>query len=145
MNTKYDQGHSAVDRENELQRRIEEFQHQQSSWEVRRNAEQESLEQTAKQLSDAWLALEDEQRSLLGANAVSVLVSPKVATQQVQAVELTVGPIVEPIATAVETTPQPTPISNVNTRVAIPRDIMPRDIAVRQFEKLRNEIQSTRR
>ncbi len=139
MKTNNDRPHSAGDLENELLRRIEEFQHQQSSWEVRRNAEQEHLEQTAKQLSDAWLALEDEQRLMLRANASSVLVSPKLAARQIQSVEMTP----EPIATAIEPAAKRSPISAVNNRVAIPCDLVPRDVAVRQFEKLRNEIRST--
>lgn len=143
MNIDKDRRPSADELDKELTRRIEEFQYQQSTWELRRNAEQEYLEQTAQQLSDAWLALEDQQRLLLRSNAASVLVSPETLARQ----NLSADVRPEPVAMDPSPSPmaEPTPAMTVNTRVSIPRDLVPRNVAIRQFEKLRNEIQSARR
>ena len=135
--------------DDQLRRQIKEFQAQQRQWESQRKAEQEQLEANANQLTDAWLRLEAEQRALLQAGTQ---VSPlPTATQTdrrtVQTQSLDQGNSrVEQCLHAVRAQPDLHEVARAaNGRVAMPRDVISPDAAIRQFEILKNELSSARK
>ncbi len=146
-----------------LQRRIKEFQLEQQRWDSQRTTEQQLLEQKARQLTEAWLRLESEQRALLqsrGANsAFDLRHEPNHQADdglfKADPIPLEVDvcqPIDQPAAELNQQESAEMALSSVQAdlpieskRVRQPRGVVPRDVAVRQFEKLKHEIQSSRR
>jgi hypothetical protein len=136
-----------------LKLQIQEFESCHASWEVQRQAEQASLEQTAQQLTEAWLRLEDEQRALLQSGAspqVGNLASPTMIQPRAGNLQLPTTEQKPGIDHAAGVAPPPavvdrSPLPVANVRVSLPQDVLPRDVALRQFEKLKNEIKPTGR
>jgi hypothetical protein len=136
-----------------LKRQIQEFESCHASWEVQRQTEQASLEETAQQLTEAWLRLEDEQRALLQSGAspqVGNLASPTMIQPRAGDLQLPTTEQKPGIDQAAGVAPPPavvdrSPLPVANVRVSLPQDVLPRDVALRQFEKLKNEIQPTGR
>ncbi len=143
----------------QLRRRIREFQARQRQWESQQKMEQEQLEANATQLTDAWLRLEAEQRELL--QAVSnplVLVSdrngerqsPDIArsecsqpqAKECQALESHLADRQGVESQGIDRL-ESRPVHKA--RVAKPRDVISPDAAIRQFEKLKNELSSSRK
>ena len=139
--------------DDQLREQIAEFEAYRDEWEAYRQREQENLEQVARQLSDAWMRLEDEQRAHLKAGASSVNLNanpdPVVDETPDDPTPHAAGRPAADIAVAdgsdtsrmEKITPDIT--KRVNDRVAIPVDVIPRDVALKQFEELRNQIVAT--
>jgi len=134
-----------------LQRRIRELQWEQRQWETQRKTQQQVLDAKAKQLTDAWLRLESEQRMLLqsGKRETPIERIPiredKAPDEPNQCRQNSIlqNPIREGGAPS---EPNETPIGpSLALPIKPPRDVIPRDAAVLQFEKLKQEIESTRR
>lgn len=154
-----------------LQRRIQELRSEQQQWENQRIAQQQVLEAKAEQLTDAWLRLEAEQRRLLQTGVSNTPAEPNNArlgrnlalpdepnfTREREApAELNNGLLGPSLDLPAEPSPHregevPAEPNNVRPGPSLahpvepPREIIPRDAAVSQFEKLKNAIEASRR
>ena len=127
-----------------LQQRYSEFQNEKMRWERQRKLEQQQLQEQAKQLTDAWMRLEDQQRRFL----------------QMKNAQRQNGSEREPVAATTITVDQDSPSADdgnsANTDSLACRDARPprqmetnskpsaRESAIRQFQQLQREIQSSR-
>jgi len=139
-----------------LQRRIQELRSEQQQWETQRIAQQQVLESKAEQLTDAWLRLEAEQRRLLqtGVENAPAELSPiregeALAEPNNARPGRSLALPAQPNSDREGETPAEPNDGHLGSSLALPveppREIIPRDVAVSQFEKLKTEIESSRR
>ncbi len=134
----------------QIRRRISQFQQEKQKWETKRNSEAQQIREQAEQLTEAWLRLEAEQRKFLQQT------DPQVSSATIR----TPPPKREntnanrtPLTTAQRATddnvrtdggnPCPTDHQNMD-HSSQERVNHSREIAVRQFQRLRREIESSR-
>jgi hypothetical protein len=123
-----------------LQQRYNKFQNEKLRWERQRRLEQQQLQNQAKQLTEAWLRLEDEQRRFLQMKNPQRSNGSK--RESTPAATITVG---QDSASAAhndslacgETRP-PRRLPSISSTTTT------RDSAIRQFEQLQREIASNR-
>lgn len=150
----------------ELRARIKDFREEKRQWEAKREVEQHELQEKMRQLTDAWLRLEDEQRLLLqrrestGSNKEKPTTRTSFRPEQTPALahgteeaafqdqqraavksESTARRINDSIAPP--TRPRPTG-SDRDVSPSASKAITPNDAAVRQFQQLKREIESSR-
>ncbi len=134
-----------------LRQRIEEFQYEKSQWEAKRKCDAEQFREKADQLTDAWLRLEAEQRKILQMKEPHAAASRErlPASDSAHRDSVGVATAVSAGSDAVAAEPvlggdqyaidqQPvkhSPVSHVSRS---------REAAVRQFQRLRREIASSR-
>jgi hypothetical protein len=123
-----------------LQKRIQDFQNDKTRWEAQRKSDERQIQEQAQQLTEAWLRLEDEQRKFLQ------MKDPQ------RPVGNGLGPLAKPLfdladgshANDVEPTKnEPSTASSTKPAESFLRT-RARDSAIRQFQQLRREIESTR-
>ncbi|MGI9471965.1 MAG: hypothetical protein ACR2NZ_10555 [Rubripirellula sp.] len=150
---------SSTTSDRDLRARIREFREEKRQWEAKREVQQLELQEKMRQLTDAWLRLEDEQRVLLqrrdsAATSSREKTANRDASRSVEpsskSVSTTSAEKTAPshIATVASSAPpsQPRAASNdgESKRPAAARVSQPDDAAVRQFQQLRREIESSR-
>jgi hypothetical protein len=124
----------------QLNCRIEEFQAAQQAWERQRWAEQEQLESQARLLADAWMRLETEQITTATTPAIRHAGSRGSVSDEPRPNLSAAEPETRaPRGEAKSIMPQPPSVNRHPGRAAN------LTAALRQFEKLRNEIKSARR
>lgn len=129
--------HSIAEPDAALTQQIAQFQAEQQSWESQMRFEKQQLEATANQLTAAWIRLEQEQRGQLQAG--TTLPSMVLAEQVVAETRDLIDARIYPVQSVIE----PIPSRGVGAeRVNRPPDLIPREAAVRQFEKLKHSISS---
>jgi hypothetical protein len=126
-----------------LRVRIEEFRREKNEWKLKRDREEEHIKAKFQQLTDAWLNLETEQRKLLqlkNARPSATFESPSPSVPPPTVVTET--SIAQPaeVVTKVESSE-----SNLPFPSQVSQESVPTENAVRQFQRLRQEIQSRRR
>lgn len=157
---------SAATTDRELRARIKDFREEKRQWEAKRKVEQHELQEKMRQLTGAWLRLEDEQRLLLqrrestGSNKEKPTTrnsgrpeqnsAPAYGTedaafqdQQRAAVQSESNAPSVNDSIASPTRPRPTG-SDRDVSPSASKAITPNDAAVRQFQQLRREIETSR-
>lgn len=131
-----------------LRRKILQFEQEKRQWQAELTAEQERLDEQARQLTEAWLRLEAEQLAATSRPPESAGWHP--VAECGGDPELPVAAAMVSQAVEESTRPQPTPCELAGDRVAPtslsgspvsrPPGIIPRQVALRQFERLRSEL-----
>ena len=112
-----------------LHDRIKDFQQEQAKWEAKRKLEAERIQEQADQLTEAWLRLETEQRRFLQMKESHPLATPERRTDAVEQTRDRDRSAIDQQSTRRSVTPNANPL---------------REAAVRQFQRLRREIESSR-
>ncbi len=125
-----------------LRRQIEQFENEKSEWRLKRDQENERINEKLEQLADAWLHLEAEQRQFLQLKQ----------NVHVQSIEVTQQPQVsagtDDVASAsalASTSPRCVDAQEPLATSSKLQDPITAETAVRQFQRLRQEILSSRR
>ena len=140
-----------------LRQQVAQFLADQKDWKSQKLIEQQQLDAIANQLTEAWIRLESEQRAIQHTGVTALVTRPPESRPDTVVIPIETIPANETIS-ANETVVASEPIIAVapvsierlrspvaaSARVARPRDIIPRDAAIRQFEKLKNAMNSTR-
>ena len=130
-----------------LQRRIDEFRREQRRQDSIRQAEQRDLQVRSESLAAAWLQLEAEQRAFLQMKATTTPAHVSRDATPTADPPRRAGPSAEPAA-AEQHVAVDVPTSDSRVSAAIPQrptsTPQTRDSAVRQFERLRREIEASR-
>ncbi len=134
-----------------LRQQVAQFLADQKDWKSQKLIEQQQLDAIANQLTEAWIRLESEQRAIQHTGVTALVTRPPESRpdtvvspiETIPANETVVAsePIIAVAPVSIERLRSPVAAS---ARVARPRDIIPRDAAIRQFEKLKNAMNSTR-
>lgn len=157
---------AAATTDRELRTRIKEFREEKRQWEAKREVEQHELQEKMRQLTDAWLRLEDEQRLLLQrresagsnkekptsrtSNRPERTSAPASGTEEVtfqdhREVAVQSESPAPRVNSSIAPPSQPRPTgSDRNASPSASQATAPNDAAVRQFQQLRREIESSR-
>lgn len=154
-----------------LHERIDEFQKMKTLWEAKRVAEEQQIKQKTDQLTEAWLRLEDEQRSFLqhketqGGGRQAAADQPQVPSEVDCSVGRRMGHAGQPAIAASAAPMQPAAVQQhthlmqpaaahgvpqvaVEPHATVPAASGPtsrtRESAVVQFQRMRKEIESSR-
>ncbi len=128
-----------------LQKRLDDFQNEKNLWEAKRKSDERAIQEKAEQLTEAWLRLEQEQRRFLQMNdpqrhagserGSTNGVASRPAQEDSPAASDVEAAFAEPSPSGdARPTHQPESFPNAPAR----------DSAVRQFQQLRREIESSR-
>ncbi len=149
---------SATISEAELRKRLEEFTAEKNHWEANRERDEQRINQKFEQLTEAWLRLEEEQRSFLRTKNGSATSAPQrtadsrpdnLAAQAADESDSISSEMGDSLRhdTAEPRNSTERESSMIEQRVPVHSSASlskPRESAIRQFQRLKKEIESSR-